>query len=173
MDKPEEYEDLNQAGEKTRIPQNVSGDTVILDMAMRKEAYAIRFYQALFDFVERGDSRKLLKHLIEAENNHYHLLKEVMLSGQYEKIGGYMEESSLEITDYLIKEEIRKSSGPKDVVKLAIRREEEAEEFYLSRMQYIQDDKLKDLYQRLAKEEGNHRQTLLSGYDNLVLMNIT
>jgi rubrerythrin len=173
VDKPEGQENLHQHETGMEVPRKVEGDVMILDMAMRKEEYSIRLYKALFDFVEREDAKAILKHLIEEETDHYRLLNEVMSTGRYEKIGMPSDEKSLELTDYLIKEEIRKSSGPKEVIKLAIRREEESEEFYLSRIHYIQDEKLKELYESLAKEEGNHRQKLLNDYDNLVIMKIT
>jgi len=147
-----------------------AGDAVILNMAMKKEDYSIRLYQAMAGFVEREDSKSILTHLIQEETSHFNLLREALMTGKYEKIGAPSDEKSLEMTDYLIKEELKRFSKPEDIVKLAIRREEEAEEFYLSRVHLVQDMKLKSLYQRLAQEETNHRQKLLRGYDDLMVM---
>ncbi|PIX86724.1 MAG: hypothetical protein COZ32_01845 [Nitrospirae bacterium CG_4_10_14_3_um_filter_53_41] len=137
---------------------------------MKKEDYSIRLYQAMAGFVEREDSKSILTHLIQEETSHFNLLREALMTGKYEKIGAPSDEKSLEMTDYLIKEELKRFSKPEDIVKLAIRREEEAEEFYLSRVHLVQDMKLKSLYQRLAQEETNHRQKLLKGYDDLMVM---
>jgi rubrerythrin len=168
-----EYEKGQQKPERRQKgPDNISRDWVSLDMAMRKENYSVQLYKALYDFVEREDARELLRRLIEEEKVHFNLLREVMLTGDYAKLGVPSEVKSLEMTDYLIKEEIRRSSKPEEIVKLAIRREEESEEFYLSRVNLIQDNNLKNLYQRFAQEEANHRKKLLRSYDDLIIMNI-
>ncbi len=147
-------------------------DTVILDMALKKEDHAIRFYTALLDYVEQEDSKKLLKQLIEEEKGHFKLLSQVLVTGNYAKVGAPSGHESLEMTDHLVREEIHRTSSPQEIVKLAIRKEEAAEEFYLSRIHFIQDERLKELYRRLAEEEANHRRKLLNGYDDLIIMNI-
>ncbi len=147
-------------------------DTVILDMALKKENHAIRFYSALVDYVEREDSRRLLNQLIEEEKGHFKLLSEILVTGNYEKIGAPTEQESLEMTDHLVREEIDRAASPREIVKLAIRKEEASEEFYLSRLHFIQDARLRELYGRLAEEEANHRKKLLKGYDDLIIMNI-
>ncbi|MDX1764218.1 MAG: ferritin family protein [bacterium] len=153
-------------------PKAVSDD-VILDMALKKEDYSVRFYQAVMELVEDGEAKRILSHLIEEERRHFRLLSDALIHGGYDKIGVPVERNSLEMTDYLIKKEIENTSGPADIMRLAIRREEAAEEFYLSRINYIKDKKLKDLYSRLAAEEGGHRKTLLSGYDDLMITDET
>ena len=163
-------ENTRQRGAISETSFKTAGDAVILDMAMKKEDYSIRLYKVIFSFMEREDSKSILKNLIEEETGHYNLLREAMITGKYEKIGAPSDEKSLEMSDYLIKEELKKFSKPEEIVKLAIRREEEAEEFYLSRFHLVQDTKLKSLYQRLAQEETNHRQKLLKGYDDLMVM---
>lgn len=161
-------EDLHARG----TPNRVSGDAVILEMAMRKEDYSVKLYQALFEFVHRDDSKTLLKHLIADERKHFSLLREAMVTGNYDKVGVPLEAESLEMTDYLLKEDLRRSATPQEIVKMAIRREEESEEFYLSRVPLVQAGNLRDLYQRLAREETNHREKLLKGYDDLILMRL-
>ncbi len=145
-------------------------DTVILDMALKKENHAITFYTALLDYVEQEGSKKLLNQLIEEETRHFKLLSEVLVTGHYEKLGAPSEHESLEMTDHLVQEEIHRASSPQEIIKLAIRKEEAAEEFYLSRIQFIDDARLKELYRRLAEEESNHRKKLLHGYDDLIIM---
>jgi rubrerythrin len=171
MSQTEGQEGMEKADAANKPSPELSREAVILDLAMKKEEYSVRLYKALFEFVEREDSRKLLKHLIEEESEHYKLLRAAMITGSYDKLGVPFEGESLEMTDYLIKKELRKSSKPEDIVKFAIRREEESEEFYLSRLYFVEDEDLKTLYQRLAREEGNHRKKLMGGYDDLVIMN--
>jgi rubrerythrin len=146
-------------------------DTVILDMALKKEDHSIRFYTALLEYVEQQDSQKLLSQLIEEEKRHFKVLSEVLVTGNYENLGAPTEHDSLEMTDHLVSEEIDRASSPQEIVKLAIRKEEASEEFYLSRIHFIQDAQLKELYRRLAEEEANHRKRLLNGYDDLIIMN--
>ncbi|MEK6777686.1 MAG: ferritin family protein [bacterium] len=163
-------ENARQRGSISETFFKTAGDAVILSMALKKEEYSINLYKAMFSFVEREDSKSILKNLIEEETEHFNLLREALVMGRYDKIGIPSEEKSLEMPDYLIKEELKKFSKPEEIVKLAIRREEEAEEFYLSRIHFIENTTLKNLYQRLAQEETNHRQKLLKGYDDLMFM---
>lgn len=157
------------------LPPNpkAASDDVILDMALKKEDYSVRFYDALREVVEDPEAKRLLSHLMDEERRHFRLLSDTLVHGGYEKIGVPVDRKSLEMTDYLIRKEIQSTSGPADIMRLAIRREEAAEEFYLSRINYIQDKKLKDLYRRLAAEEGGHRKKLLSGYDDLMITDVT
>jgi rubrerythrin len=173
MDDKNKSDIPRDAEEPVQSEAKVASDDVALDMALKRENFSIKFYEALLALVEKESAKALLHHLIEEEKRHFSLLSDALVRGGYEKIGVPKGRESLEMTDYLIRKEIKSSSGPEELMRLAIRREEAAEEFYLSRINYIQDKKLKDLYQRLADEEGNHRKTLLSGYDDLMIMDIT
>lgn len=154
------------------IPHHTSpdDDAVILKMAMRKEEFSILFYEVLFKIVERADTKALLRDLIKEEKGHFKMLREAMLTGNRKKIGIPLEPESLEMTDYLVSEDIDHESKPIDIVRLAIRREEDAEEFYLGRIGALQDKDLKKLYQRLAQEEINHKKKWMKIYDDLSQM---
>lgn len=151
----------------------LAGDILILEIALRKEQYSIQMYKAMRDFVQREDSKKLLDYLILDEEHHYQILNKARLTRDYRGIGGPVVERSLEIPDYIVKQDIRSNSGPEEIVKMAIRREDEAEEFYLGRIGFISNSELKALYRRLAEEEAAHRQKLLAMYDDLIIMNLS
>ncbi len=84
-----DYEkDQQQPAESRKGTDKISQDWVSLDMAMRKEDYSVQLYKALYDFVEREESRELLRRLIEEEKGHFNLLREVMLTGNSEVMKG-------------------------------------------------------------------------------------
>jgi len=142
---------------------------VVLEQAVRKEEYSIRLYGALRDFVTRDSAKALLTELIAEERGHLRLVREALLLGRIRKIGTVEAPPALEMPDYLVREEIRSSAGPAALIRLAIRREEEAEEFYLGRAGLLRNHGLAELYLRLAREEAAHRSRLLAGYDDLVI----
>ncbi len=145
-------------------------DAQILEMAMRKEKVAADFYGTLAKIVEREDSRRLLTHLKEEEERHYGLLRNAMMSGDNSAVGSGTETAHMGLADFQEEKEIDPQSSPADILKLAIRREEEAEEFYLGRAHTLQDHDLAQLYHKLALEEKNHRAKLMHIYEEQLNM---
>ncbi len=139
----------------------------LLDTAIYKEIASQAFYIAGQSKTQDPGAKVLLKELAEEELKHAELLKSIKEKGlekqscQQEKIPDLM------ISEYLTGSDTLEGAGLQDTLIFAIKREQQAIEFYSNMMGVIRDETAKRLCQRLVREELKHKLKLEMFYDDL------
>ena len=139
----------------------------LLEAAMYREIASQAFYIAGQSGTDDPGAKALMKELAEAELNHLQMLKE--LAQRDWKEGQWHGESirNLMMSDYLIGSDKLEGSGLQDTLVLAMKREQQAVEFYSQMMTTFRDEDAKRLCERLVHEELKHKQRLELFYDDL------
>lgn len=141
--------------------------TELWDIAIYREIASQAFYSAGQSHTQDPGARVLLQELAEEEQKHTQRLKNFKDKG-FPKRGFYPEKiADLMISQYLTVGETLEGAGLQETLALAMKREQQAVEFY-SRMTGIMRDKTaKRLCERLVHEELKHKLRLETFYDDL------
>ena len=108
-----------------------------------------------------------MQELASEELKHSEHLKELKDSGLTEKDWHQDRVPSLMITEYLTGSDSLEGAGLQDTLIFAMKREQEAVEFYSRLMAVMRDEVAKRLCARLGEEELEHKLRLEILYDNL------
>lgn len=139
----------------------------LLDAAIYKEIVS----QALYNTGQKqtGDAgaQTLMKELAEEELKHSQWLKKLKEKGIPEKGWHQAKVPDLMISDYLTGGDTLESAGLQDLLVFAIKRQQQAIEFYSRMMSIMRDRSAKRLCQRLVREELRHKYRLETFYDDL------
>ena len=134
----------------------------ILDYAIEQEDEANSFYTHLAQDVQKAELREALKSFAADEFQHkLHL--EGVRDGQVELTPE--EVGSLNIAEHLKSVPLRANMNYKELLALAIKKEEKAEQLYLKLAQVTKRPKVKELFTLLAQEEARHKLNLEIEYD--------
>ena len=139
----------------------------LLDTAIYKEIASQAFYIAGQTKAQDPGSKSLLKELANEELKHAELLKNIKEQG-LEKQSWHQEKiPDLMISEYLTGGDTLEGAGLQDTLIFAIKREQQAIEFYSKMMGVMRDETAKYLCQRLVQEELKHKLKLEMFYDDL------
>jgi len=139
----------------------------LLDTAIYKEIASQAFYIAGQSKTQDPGAKALLKELAEEELKHTELLKSIKEKG-LEKQSWHQEKiPDLMISQYLTGGDTLEGAGLQDTLVFAIKREQQAIEFYSKMMGVMRDETAKRLCQRLVQEELKHKLKLEMFYDDL------
>ena len=139
----------------------------LLETAMYKEVASEALYIAAQDKTDDPGAKALLKELAAEELRHSQILKE--LGERDWKEGHWHSERmpNLMISDYLAGGDNLEGAGLQDTLIFAMKREQQAVEFYSQMMSILRDKDAKRLCERLVHEELRHKQRLEILYDDL------
>ena len=139
----------------------------LLDTAIYKEIASQAFYIAGQNKTQDPDAKALLKELAEEELKHTQWLKSLKERG-LEKSGWYLEKvPNLMISEYLTGGDTLEGAGLQDTLIFAMKREQQAVEFYSKMMSVMREQAAKHLCQMLVQEELKHKLKLETFYDDL------
>ncbi len=111
-------------------------------------------------------AKALMKELAEEELRHSQLLKNLKEKGLW-KPGWYQEKvPNLMISEYLTGGETLGGAGLQDTLIFAVKREQQAVDFYSRMMGIMRDQAAKRLCERLVHEELKHKLRLEMFYDD-------
>ena len=142
--------------------------TELLDAAIYKEIASQAFYIAGQNKTDDLAARALMKELAGEELKHARWLEALKEKGlqyqdwQSEKI------SDLLISEYLIGGDTLEGAGVQDTLLFAMKREQQAVEFYSRMKSLLADETAKQLCQRLMREELKHKLKLETLYDDML-----
>ena len=134
----------------------------ILDFAIGREAEAIELYSDLLRKVEKPEMRSALKGFIKEELEHKEKLETEKAEGivlKDEEVG------NLGIAEYVEGGEARPDMSYKDLLVLAMKKEDTSVKLYTDLAKIAQDEKLKDTFLLLAQEEAEHKLRFELEYD--------
>ena len=137
----------------------------ILTFAIRREHDARELYVMLQDIVKDPGSKALLEDLANQELGHRNLLETALKGGKIDRIGGKQEVKDLQLSNYMVTEDIGPDSTPQDVMLFAIKKEQEAYSIYHMLLGNYEGTELEELFSRLAKEEMRHKEALEREYE--------
>ena len=130
----------------------------LISVAIRAEVEAHEFYRDVAKRTENLSVKKIFAELAEEEMNHRELLER------------YRMDTSLAIRfkappDYKVAETVDEPKltmdmTPADAIALAMKKEQQAMEFYRSLANICDDSKVKDAYNNLANMELGHKHLL-------------
>ncbi len=141
--------------------------TELLDAAMYKEIASQAFYIAGHRKTQDPGAKALMKELAEEELKHLQWLKNLKEKG-LGKRGWHQEKvPNLMISEHLTGGDTLESVGLQETLVFAMKREQQAIEFYSKMMGVMRDETAKHLCERLVHEELKHKLRLETFYDDL------
>lgn len=139
----------------------------LLDNAIYKEITSQAFYIAGQRKTQDPGAKALMKELAREELKHSEWLKSLKEKG-LEKRSWYRERvQNLMISEYLTGGDKLEGAGLQDTLTFAMKREQQAVEFYSKMLGVMKDEAAKLLCERLVHEELRHKLRLEMFYDDL------
>lgn len=139
----------------------------LLDSAIYKEIASQAVYEAAQSKTEDPGVKALLKELAKEEFGHAQRLKKLK-EKELPKPGWHQEQvPDLKISQYLTGGEKLEGAGLQDTLIFAMKREQQAVEFYSKMMSLMRDKNTKNLCASLVNEELKHKLRLEMLYDDL------
>ena len=138
----------------------------ILGFAIDKEKEAVTFYNELSKKESISALAKTFKELAQEEAKHVKLLTNI--SKNQNVIGSYelKKVPDLKVSDYLVEMEYTEGMLMKDILVLAMKREEMAVRLYTNLAMGSVDEESVKLFKLLAQEEAKHKLTFERLYDD-------
>ena len=141
--------------------------TELLEMAMYKEIASEAFYLAAQNNTDDAGAKSLMKELAGDELRHLEILKGLKdrdwEKGQLNK----MEIPNLMISEHLTTSDKLEGTSLQGTLVTAMKREQQAMEFYSRMMSVLRDEDAKHLCESLVREELKHKYRLELLYDDL------
>lgn len=139
----------------------------LLEAAMYKEIASQAFYIAGQNKTDDPGAKALMKELAEEELRHSQMLKELSET-DWEKGDWHREQiPNLMISEYLTGGDKLEGASLQDTLLFAMKREQEAVEFYSQMMSALRQEHAKRLCEKLVHEELKHKLRLEMFYDDL------
>jgi len=131
----------------------------IFSVAVKREIEAHEFYKGVSAKVEKGDVRKVFEQLAEEEMKHMELLEKLkadptMILKFEQKQADYKVAEATELPTLSL------AMPPKDAIALAMKKEQEAMEFYRKMAQDTDDEEVNKIFVQLSNMELAHKQRL-------------
>ena len=141
--------------------------TELLDTAMYREIVSQAIYEAGQKKTKNPAAIALMKELAAEEVKHAELIKEFKEKKTDKHIYHSEMVPDLMISEYITGGDVLEGSGLQDTLIFAIKREQQAVEFYSKMMSILRYDIAKRLCERLVHEELKHKLRLETFYDDL------
>ena len=137
-----------------------------IQFALEKEKEAVEFYQLCSQLTERSGMKQAFLEMADEEKNHVRML-ENFKPEHVEKVR-LKEIPNLKISDYLVEMEFDPKMSYKNLLILAMQREEKANALYSELAHEEGDPSVAKLFQILAQEELKHKNRLEREYDEML-----
>lgn len=134
----------------------------VLDFAISREVEARDFYIKLADMVEKPEMAKVLSDLAAEETEHKAKLEAVKAG---EIVIDEEEVGNLGIADYVTDVEPHAKMNYVDLLVIGMKKEEKSCKLYADLASAARTQELKDIFLKLAQEEGGHKLRFEVEYD--------
>jgi len=140
----------------------------IINYAYEKEKEAAEFYEKAKNDETFAAIKEVFENFEVEERKHQAMLKG--FSKDQKKLATYklMPVTDLKISDYMTEITYKQGMGYPDLLRLAMKREEQAYNFYKNLGDQIEDEKLCKVFKVLAQEEAKHKNVLETKYDDFL-----
>jgi len=138
----------------------------LLDTAIYKEIASQASYIAGQSKTQDSGAKALMKELAQEELRHSEWLKDLKEKGLRKLSWHQKKLPNLMISEYLTGGDTLEDAGLQDTLAFAMKREQQAVEFYSKMMGIIRDETAKRLCERLVHEELKHKLRLEIFYDD-------
>ena len=139
----------------------------LLDSAIYKEIASQAVYEAAQSKTEDPGAKALMKELAKEELGHSQRLKKLKEKGLPKRDWHQENVPNLKISQYLSGGDTVEGAGLQDTLIFAMKREQQAVEFYSHMMSLMRDETAKNLCASLVQEELKHKLRLEMLYDDL------
>ena len=136
----------------------------VINFAIEREYEAANFYKELQGTVRQNSSKKMLEELEQMELNHAEILKNFTEEGVEEFEPPNIKD--LKLSDYMVKTIPNSEMTYQEVLVTAMKREEASKKLYTALANEADNEKTKNLFQKLASEESKHKLQLETLYDD-------
>jgi len=138
----------------------------LLDTAIYKEIASQAFYIAGQSRTQDPGAKVLMKELAHEELKHSEWLKNFQEKGLGKQDWHQDKVPNLMISEYLTGGDTLEGAGLQETLVFAMKREQQAVEFYSKMMGIMRDETAKHLCERLVREELKHKLKLEMFYDD-------
>ncbi len=136
----------------------------IVDFAIEKEKEAKAFYEEVSETESLAGYRELFKEFAAEEAKHVTLLESIGKKGIEKYKFKWIPD--LKRSNFLVDIEYEKGMGYKDMLHLAIKREEKALALYNDLQDKSDHEELKNVFKVLCQEEAKHKLKLETLFDD-------
>lgn len=139
-----------------------------MDFAIEKEKEAVAFYTGLSKEESFSGASKMFEEFAAEEEKHQKMLEEFKSKGVAAAVQGYRFKwiSDIKRSDYVTDLEYRPGMGYRDILMLAMKREEKALKLYNDFLSREDNEAGKSLFKVLCQEEAKHKLALETMYDD-------
>lgn len=139
----------------------------IISFAIQKEAGAVALYETAARIAKSPDAKVMFEELAAEERKHRKILENV---GKKEVSEQTLQKiPDMKMSQYVADVEFRPDMKYRDVLVLAMKREEKSKALYTQLAAITDDQELQHLFQLLAQEEAKHQLRLETEYDEFVM----
>jgi len=124
-------------------------------LAIESEIEAFAFYQGVAEQVMDEDMKELFHNFAEEEKKHKALLEDVLESGTFNLVP--QETRDYKVSKVIDLPKLSVDMKPQDAIGLAMKKEEAAMEHYAGLAEVSGDRDLKELFEKLAGMERQHK----------------
>lgn len=139
----------------------------VITFAIDREKEAVQFYQDLQSRVKFEPFKEVLSDFEDMEKSHIRVLEHFERSNFVPTDLPKVE--SLSIAEYILDVEPNEEMDFQDIIIIAMKREEKAENLYKNLAETTNNKEIKNLFLRLASEEAKHKLHFEKIYDEEVL----
>jgi rubrerythrin len=136
----------------------------IVKYAVEKETEAVQFYTDASEQEQYAAARDTFLAFAEEEKKHKRLFEKFDPAA----VAGYKftKVPDLKRSDYMVDIEFKPGMAYPDILRLAMKREENAKRFYDDCIGLVAGEEQKQLFQMLSQEESKHKLALETLYDD-------
>jgi len=140
----------------------------VIDFAIEKEQEAADFYDDVAGQTSMSGVAEMFREFSAEEIKHKNFLEDLKKGKADEKVAAYELKwiTDLKRSDYLVEMEYEKGMGYKDILSLAMKREEKALQLYNELLQNAKTPEHEKVFKMLAQEEAKHKKFLETKYDD-------
>ncbi len=144
--------------------------TEIIDFAIEKEQEAADFYATAGHNEKMAGSREMFEEFANEELKHKKMLEDLKKGSVEESVKGYAFKWITDIrrSDYLTDIEYHQGMNYREILHLAMKREEKALAFYNDVLANAEDEKTRKVLKILCQEEAKHKLALETLYDDFM-----
>lgn len=140
----------------------------VVDFAIEKEQEAHDFYMEASEREAFSGSKQMLKEFAREELKHKTMLENLDRKGVDRGIQDYKWKwiPDIKRSDYAVELEYKPGMSYRDMLMLAMKREEKALELYNRLQDMAEDDEARLVFKMLCQEEAKHKLSLETMYDD-------
>lgn len=142
----------------------------IIHFAIEKEKEAAAFYETISEQESFSGLIVMFKEFAQEERKHRALLEKLEQEGIDERIAKYKFKwiPDLKRSDYTIDMDYTKGMSYRDILLIAMKREEKALKLYNDLLKEAQKEDVEKLFKKLCQEEAKHKLALETLYDDFM-----